>query len=246
MVPVGDAKTNADGMFTRPLFNARLMLYDVAAKATKDAHDPAFDHSLGRPTWTADSRRLLFGLGERVYRSMFAYDVASPEVQPADRPPDGRLRVREPRRIEGRLHDGLAVGARPTSTLPARTSRIARKLTTVNPQAADFAIGDTEVIAWKSSDGLEIEGVLVKPVGYQAGRKYPLLVDVHGGPDRRAHQRLQGRRPQRRPALGRAGLGRALPEPARQQQLRREVHAREHPRLGRRRLSRHHGRAPTN
>ena len=29
---------------------------------------------------------------------------------------------------------------------------------------------------------LDIEGVLVKPVGYQPGKRYPLLVDVHGGP----------------------------------------------------------------
>jgi dipeptidyl aminopeptidase/acylaminoacyl peptidase len=27
-----------------------------------------------------------------------------------------------------------------------------------------------------------VEGVLLKPVGYQAGRKYPLLVEAHGGP----------------------------------------------------------------
>jgi dipeptidyl aminopeptidase/acylaminoacyl peptidase len=57
-----------------------------------------------------------------------------------------------------------------------------RKITTVNPEAADFALGETEVIKWKSSDGWDIEGVLVKPVGYEPGKKYPLLVDVHGGP----------------------------------------------------------------
>jgi dipeptidyl aminopeptidase/acylaminoacyl peptidase len=57
-----------------------------------------------------------------------------------------------------------------------------RKLTTVNPQSASFAIGASEVITWKSTDGLEIEGVLLKPAGYEAGRRYPLLVVAHGGP----------------------------------------------------------------
>jgi dipeptidyl aminopeptidase/acylaminoacyl peptidase len=33
-----------------------------------------------------------------------------------------------------------------------------------------------------SSDGLTIEGILLKPVGYQAGQRYPLLVEEHGGP----------------------------------------------------------------
>jgi dipeptidyl aminopeptidase/acylaminoacyl peptidase len=39
-----------------------------------------------------------------------------------------------------------------------------------------------EVIRWKSRDGAEIEGVLHKPANFQAGRRYPLLVVIHGGP----------------------------------------------------------------
>jgi dipeptidyl aminopeptidase/acylaminoacyl peptidase len=57
-----------------------------------------------------------------------------------------------------------------------------RKLTTTNPQVNEFALGETEVVTWKSSDGVGVEGVLLKPVGFQAGKKYPLLVVAHGGP----------------------------------------------------------------
>jgi dipeptidyl aminopeptidase/acylaminoacyl peptidase len=39
-----------------------------------------------------------------------------------------------------------------------------------------------EVARWKSHDGAEIEGVLHKPAGFDAGRRYPLLVVIHGGP----------------------------------------------------------------
>lgn len=39
-----------------------------------------------------------------------------------------------------------------------------------------------EVIPWQSSDGLEIEGVLSTPVGFDGNKKYPLLVVIHGGP----------------------------------------------------------------
>ena len=35
---------------------------------------------------------------------------------------------------------------------------------------------------WKSKDGLEVEGLLVKPVGFKEGQRYPTLVYVHGGP----------------------------------------------------------------
>jgi dipeptidyl aminopeptidase/acylaminoacyl peptidase len=38
------------------------------------------------------------------------------------------------------------------------------------------------VIRWKSQDGAEIEGVLHKPSNFEAGRRYPLLVVIHGGP----------------------------------------------------------------
>ncbi len=46
----------------------------------------------------------------------------------------------------------------------------------------DLALGRTETITWKSSDGLEIEGLLTYPTGYEHGQRVPLLVIVHGGP----------------------------------------------------------------
>ena len=39
-----------------------------------------------------------------------------------------------------------------------------------------------EHVCWASDDGLEIEGLLTYPAGYQPGRRYPLVVEVHGGP----------------------------------------------------------------
>jgi dipeptidyl aminopeptidase/acylaminoacyl peptidase len=57
-----------------------------------------------------------------------------------------------------------------------------KKLTTINPQAAGFTLGHTEVVTWKSTDGQTVEGILQKPVGFEPGHKYPLLVVAHGGP----------------------------------------------------------------
>ena len=39
-----------------------------------------------------------------------------------------------------------------------------------------------EVVSWPSRDGATIEGILHKPVGFQPGKRYPLLVVIHGGP----------------------------------------------------------------
>ena len=57
-----------------------------------------------------------------------------------------------------------------------------KKLTNVNSDYHDFPLGKTEIISWKSKDGLEIEGLLTYPVGYRKGNKYPLILYMHGGP----------------------------------------------------------------
>jgi dipeptidyl aminopeptidase/acylaminoacyl peptidase len=55
-------------------------------------------------------------------------------------------------------------------------------LTDMTAQAAGWTTGPVELVQWKSSDGTEIEGVLHKPADFQAGKRYPLLVVIHGGP----------------------------------------------------------------
>lgn len=39
-----------------------------------------------------------------------------------------------------------------------------------------------EEIRFKSKDGTEIHGFLVKPIGYESGKRYPTLLRIHGGP----------------------------------------------------------------
>jgi dipeptidyl aminopeptidase/acylaminoacyl peptidase len=57
-----------------------------------------------------------------------------------------------------------------------------RKLSDANAEFSKFRMGTTEVIRWKSRDGKEIEGLLTYPVNYKAGIKYPLILNIHGGP----------------------------------------------------------------
>ena len=40
-----------------------------------------------------------------------------------------------------------------------------------------------ETLTWRAGDGLEIEGVLLRPAGQSAGSRLPLIVIVHGGPE---------------------------------------------------------------
>lgn len=57
-----------------------------------------------------------------------------------------------------------------------------RQLAEPNPQVAQLALGDEEEVSWKSKDGRTVGGILIKPVGYQPGKRYPLIVAIHGGP----------------------------------------------------------------
>ncbi len=56
--------------------------------------------------------------------------------------------------------------------------------TELNPAVAGLSLGSVEEISWRSFDGLQIHGFLVKPPGFDPAKKYPLVVEVHGGPRR--------------------------------------------------------------
>jgi len=58
----------------------------------------------------------------------------------------------------------------------------ATRLTSLNAPLRDAGLPKFERVHWKSSDGVEVEGWLAKPIDFQANQKYPLLVIVHGGP----------------------------------------------------------------
>jgi dipeptidyl aminopeptidase/acylaminoacyl peptidase len=58
-----------------------------------------------------------------------------------------------------------------------------RKLTSFNDKlTSEVAFSDAERFTYPSVGGLEIEGWLMKPHGYQAGKKYPVVLYIHGGP----------------------------------------------------------------
>jgi dipeptidyl aminopeptidase/acylaminoacyl peptidase len=57
------------------------------------------------------------------------------------------------------------------------------RVTDMNPGLNEKVFGEQEVIRFKARDGRKIEGLLIKPVGYNSDEKYPLILYVHGGPE---------------------------------------------------------------
>jgi len=65
---------------------------------------------------------------------------------------------------------------------PLKQMDQAKKVTWANPEIKDFALAESRVIKWKGPDNFDIEGLLVKPLGYEEGKRYPLILQIHGGP----------------------------------------------------------------
>jgi dipeptidyl aminopeptidase/acylaminoacyl peptidase len=57
-----------------------------------------------------------------------------------------------------------------------------RRLTNINGFVDGLGLGKTESIDWRGPNGFLEDGVLTYPVGYQPGRRYPLVLLIHGGP----------------------------------------------------------------
>lgn len=63
---------------------------------------------------------------------------------------------------------------------PAATPR---RLTHVNGFLDSLSLGRTAAIDWKGPDGFHEDGVLTYPPDYRQGRRYPLVLMIHGGPE---------------------------------------------------------------
>ncbi len=75
-----------------------------------------------------------------------------------------------------------------TATLPpevwvGRPGEAPRRITESNPQLDGLPRGAQETVRYSAGDGLEVEGIVIRPVGFEEGIRYPLVVIVHGGPE---------------------------------------------------------------
>ena len=145
----------------------------------------SFDEQPGGAVWTESG--IVFSASQGTRRQLFSLDpqsgatteltVAVPAVFSYSVTPDGR---------------GLAFTAQSGDRLSEvyRVADLTRdadrsnpeRLTAMTDQVEGWPVGEREVVSWTSADGAVIEGVLSKPANFDPGRRYPLLVVIHGGP----------------------------------------------------------------
>ena len=75
-----------------------------------------------------------------------------------------------------------------STTIPAdiyfwQPKKKLKRMTRLNPWIEERDLGEQKVVRYKARDGVEIEGLAIFPVGYQKDSSYPLVVNVHGGPE---------------------------------------------------------------
>jgi len=84
----------------------------------------------------------------------------------------------------------VGVGVRSAAHQPPDVVRIdlaqpgqVAQLTHVNEDVLNgITLGAVEEIAYTSGDGTKVQGWLVKPPSFDSSRKYPLIMEIHGGP----------------------------------------------------------------
>ena len=167
--------------------NSRLYL-----RAVSDRDKPfrklgeSFDGDVGVGFWSSDNNTIYFNEGIRATNQLVALDVRQNTVKPVTTEKASLTVSRDD--DSGAILINFSDSQTPPTLftvdsvekVSARSSW--RQLTDANPQVRSFALGQEEEITWKSKDGTMVGGVLVRPVGYRAGQRYPLIVAIHGGP----------------------------------------------------------------
>lgn len=162
----------------------RLMLYDRQASTSREVIT-GFDNFVESFTFSPDGKFVYFTSGERGRHPVY--------VAPTD---TGRA-VKILEGFNDDLHlskDGRTlVFSRTSATMPTEIFKVAltnpttagtiTQITRTNEAAlAKFYLPAAEELTWAGANGARISGWRFKPINFQPGKKYPLLVLIHGGP----------------------------------------------------------------
>lgn len=181
-LPSADGKTLYWLAMKRPGFEADrfgIMALDLATGAQREV-DPDWDRSAGPLKESADGKTLYTTTDDEGSHALFAVDVASGAatrlvgegtVTGFDVGKAGLVVARQDFKHPTDLYTVDASGKALTQITHANAERL-----------KDIQFGDAEFFTFKGYGGDTVQGYVVKPVGFQKGKKYPVAFIVHGGP----------------------------------------------------------------
>lgn len=143
---------------------------------------PTFDEQPNLMGWTGKSGRLLFSEARGAGTVIYGISTDGP-AKPVYEPHHGTL-------TEEHINStGTMLGFSAESSNEAPEAYVLKlgdsmpqRVSKANTDLPKLPMGETKTVTWKAADGLEIEGLLTYPVGYQVTQKYPLVLVIHGGP----------------------------------------------------------------
>jgi dipeptidyl aminopeptidase/acylaminoacyl peptidase len=160
--------------------NSRIAIVPVDGGTPRSVSD-SFDENPGVVDWKPDG--IYFQALQKTAFHLFRLDPVSGKVTRLSSPDDlmagGFSLTRDAKKVAFTASSPTSINEIFVSPVAGFTPRV---LTDMNEQTKQFTLGTREVISWKSTDGVTIEGVLIKPADFDPAKKYPLLCIIHGGP----------------------------------------------------------------
>jgi acylaminoacyl-peptidase len=165
-----------------------LYVMDVDGKNSRNV-TAKFDRDIENPRWSGDGRGLYFAYDERGVKKLGLVTLDGKVRTLAEnlggtdlgRPyTSGMFSVAR----NGRAAFTANSPSRPADVAVATPGGAVRVLTALNDDLfGNKTLGEVKRIAWKSShDQREIEGWVITPPDFDAAKKYPLILEIHGGP----------------------------------------------------------------
>jgi dipeptidyl aminopeptidase/acylaminoacyl peptidase len=144
----------------------------------------AIDRGIARATWMPDAKAVLVGGNDTERVSMWL----QPLEGPAQKIDVGDLSPNSSYFVDWSVGKNGAIAF--TATSPLRPAELyymsavgatPKRLTDVNAEAAALPLGKTDTVEW-TNDNFKENGMLTYPPDFDASRKYPLVLVIHGGP----------------------------------------------------------------
>ncbi|HMC20782.1 MAG TPA: S9 family peptidase [Thermoanaerobaculia bacterium] len=158
-----------------------LWIYDRASGATRRLAS-SFDNWIDSITWAPDSRSIYVTAPEKTKNAIYEVDVSDGAAHPLwnDASADG---------IAVRRSDRTLFFQRSSLTHPndiyalSRGAAAATQITHDNDALMrTITVSATSDIWYTGAEGAQVQALVVKPPGFDASKKYPALVLIHGGP----------------------------------------------------------------
>ncbi|MFC2164896.1 S9 family peptidase [Acidobacteriota bacterium] len=143
---------------------------------------PDFDYEIYGADWSADGAKIYFVANMGVHIEIFSFDIKSKQ---ANQLTDGKhaLYGFDYESKTNTMAYLLNTPHNPGSFWIAEMNNFSPRLIyDPYPEIKEFKLAKYEAVQWKSSDGQTVEGILIYPVDYVPGKRYPLLAHTHGGP----------------------------------------------------------------